>query len=720
MKMTPMKKIVGYLFLFWASATSRYPYGQGFVVVSELRRTSFTRTDRDSLLHLSLRTSLDRFVSTCHDNGIEIVSRSTQPTDSQIPIQAILIEQEETLKLFIVPEKCKLDAQKVQDALNATEDSSVKILSNDEAIEVLGFPQNLMPPIGHPQTVDTFVDKTLMEHAFDDHCLYCPAGYASWRCLVKVHTLSSLKHVQVADLVASSKDAETFNFPKDPAPSRSFESIPKPIFPGIPPSIHVARTVLGNPELGNPLESPWISFAGQLGPPLRKKESASETFECYIFPVQSDEPAYLKLQKKDLQPASRTKEDRKYPWRSATDGHDMRVKLSIGKALLQRLGKTQGQARIDSLREDELVYVEAKPNVLSRDSLRLWVNENTLELVVFQCKPLNDQSQQKTASHPTTKPSRSQALNLIQLKDCWRGADGEGIEPSITMVNDLESTVAFHACLSNLIHKAENNEFNIESFCVDSGAMVGMDCEWRPEDFTKPGEYQPILILQVCFYPMRQVFILDFQALLRPLQQEDEGLNTLEKEVSNALSDLFASTRLLKVGYRLVSDLQRMAASYPHMKCFRQVESVLEVSTLVKRILHVTKQKRSTSVTMSLARLVNHYTGKILDKANQVSDWAERPLTSEQIHYCALDAAIPPLLVKRTLTRVKGATIDGNVPIITDGRLSKGIYSWRFSLLEDPDDREIRKTKAVRLVGEEWIASESWISGRDEKGENTK
>jgi hypothetical protein len=246
--------------------------------------------------------------------------------------------------------------------------------------------------------------------------------------------------------------------------------------------------------------------------------------------------------------------------------------------------------------------------------------------------------------------------------------------------------------------------------------MVGIDCEWRPSVFTLPGMAQPVLVLQLSFHPLQKVFLLDFQTLLRPLLPPDERMNEIETVVSDILRELFTSKRVMKVGYQLKTDLQRMAASYPHVPCFQEIDSTLEVSMLVKRVLQMTKQKRSRSITMSLARLCQHYFKKTLDKENQVSDWSVRPLSEQQIEYASLDAAISPLLAEKALETVQ-ARINGDRPRIErwhgDESLSKGIYSWRFLFLQTEDQKAIRRLNAKQFVGESWVVTQCWITGQE-------
>jgi 3'-5' exonuclease len=268
-----------------------------------------------------------------------------------------------------------------------------------------------------------------------------------------------------------------------------------------------------------------------------------------------------------------------------------------------------------------------------------------------------------------------------------------------------------------------------------SGCSVGIDCEWQPtvfmESSSKRQTSQPVLLLQISLNALEKVYLFDLQTLLRPLRQPHKPMNELEQAVSDCLRPVMKSENVLKVGYQIPSDLRRIAASYPHLPCFREVRSVLEIASLIKRVLHVSKQKRSRYITTSLDSMTSHYLGRTLDKGKQMSNWAARPLSAEQLEYASLDAAVSPVLADRALRSI-GASIcnitsecvglddneaGGNSgPVIErwhgDVGLSKEIVSWRFQFLGEADESTVSRLKAKQVVGSSWIASKSWISGQ--------
>ena len=258
--------------------------------------------------------------------------------------------------------------------------------------------------------------------------------------------------------------------------------------------------------------------------------------------------------------------------------------------------------------------------------------------------------------------------------------------------------------------------------------LVGIDCEWRPSEYMdKPKQPQPVLLLQVSLHSLKKVYLLDLQKLLRPLLSSETSMNDLEEAVNDSLIQMMYSTAIIKTGYQLSSDLRRMAASYPHIPCFREVNSVLEVASLIKRVLHISKQKRSRYITTSLASMSSHYLGMTVNKEDQLCDWSIRPLEQSQMEYAALDAAVSPVLVEKALGSISGSIVvryghhdqpDNELgwPVIErwdgDTSFSKEILSWRFFNLESPDPSTISDLQAKQIVGSSWQVASSWITGQ--------
>ncbi|CAG9465189.1 unnamed protein product [Pedinophyceae sp. YPF-701] len=151
------------------------------------------------------------------------------------------------------------------------------------------------------------------------------------------------------------------------------------------------------------------------------------------------------------------------------------------------------------------------------------------------------------------------------------------------------------------------------------------------------------------------------------------GLSVAESALSAAIEWVFASDAVIKVGFQLDNDLRRIHQSYPHLPCVggsgRAVEP-LDVSpsgngasaALVRTAgpagpseaprplrAHVDAaaaariafpQQVEGLYRLGLARLCTMVLGEALDKSQQTSQWAQRPLTPAQLAYAAADAHV--------------------------------------------------------------------------------
>jgi len=384
-----------------------------------------------------------------------------------------------------------------------------------------------------------------------------------------------------------------------------------------------------------------------------------------------------------------------------------------------------------------LPQIEAKTNPGQRESIENWVDNRCLELTLMDCQLLSPdlgaskdyRSDSGGKSEKKKKLETDPSLPTLALDNIFDKY------ASIEFVDNLDSVSDF----SNDVFKILALPYSDKN-PGSASPMVGIDCEWQPREFMEnPNQPQPVLILQISFHELQKVYLLDLQALLRPLMPLETPMNDVETEVSSALSLLMKPKLIIKVGYQLSSDLRRIFASYPHLPCFQEVHSTLEISSVIKKVLQISKQKKSRYITMSLAAMTSHYLGMTLDKDNQLTDWAKRKLTPEQLEYAALDAAVTPKLMERVLESVKafisvdhllhqeskegqplqqneannGSHIDGPVIRRWDGddALAKEIVSCRFLLLPDgTDETTIGELQAKRIVGSSWIASSFWTA----------
>jgi prolyl-tRNA editing enzyme YbaK/EbsC (Cys-tRNA(Pro) deacylase) len=718
--------------------------------------------------------ALDYFLSTCasvseqygtsSSTRIQIVSRGAKLPSLDHPVISIksllFVTSSTSLKdpmIVILAEEDQVDVSKV----NKIAAVAVELAAANQIQSLCGFAPGTVPPLGHSSTplstrpLRTYVDQRLVDRTrgtTKPPILLGNGGHAYWQCLVPLETLLLLDHVQSADLVVDNannrknEDTEQKQITTLSSASSLFAELqPKPIFPVAPPPLHVARLVLDQRDLSNPLLPTMVTIVGRVGEiqPMGKR-----IVHCALLPPSMNS----RRRKKDKNRMSNDDEgsetslvDRR-PWRFGNvDGTmtDMAVQLIAGKALSERLGQGQGEVAVESLKEGQLILVEAKTNVGNRESLGNWVSKQSLDLVMVEYQILEEgecdenkrQPIEGSWANPAEKSSSSKqfALPLLTMKDIFvfqpttpapSTTTASSLPHAAILVDNMVSIQRFAKDYANHMQSLTTGDtVSTDDETKDSGPnvdLVGIDCEWKPDTIVSSRrEPRPVLVLQVSIHSMQQVYIFDLMTLLRPMLSVEEPMNEVEKALSEILGELWLSPQMVKCGYQVSSDLRLIAASYPHVPCFREVNAVLEVSTLIKKALHVTKQKKSRAITMSLAKLSEHYLGKTLDKEQQLSDWSARPLLPVQMEYASLDAAIAPALVEKTLEsiaasiKIMGGDKQPRIERWTDdSSFTKSIQSERFLCLPNPADPNlIEKVDAKQIMGPSWIAAQDWITG---------
>ena len=191
-------------------------------------------------------------------------------------------------------------------------------------------------------------------------------------------------------------------------------------------------------------------------------------------------------------------------------------------------------------------------------------------------------------------------------------------------------------------------------------SFVGLDCEWRPGVAGAPVE-----LVQLAFGANRagsgraRAVILDCPALLG-----DAADASLAEATARFLAEVFS--RAVIVGFGVAGDVERLFASYPER--FRvpavpvpgptersepsgaiRPSGARDPSPFPDATCACAKDAAvslgipaaATASLSSLCRAV--LDGRALDKTQQKSDWARRPLTREQIAYAAADALAPAM-----------------------------------------------------------------------------
>jgi hypothetical protein len=410
------------------------------------------------------------------------------------------------------------------------------------------------------------------------------------------------------------------------------------------------------------------------------------------------------------------------PWQcpKQTGSMDMAVQLIVGNTYYST---AHDDASLNPpFKVGQLVLVHGKTNGDNPDSRANWINNKSLDLVVLSYTVLNEEQPQTNGSYQQKRSKR-----LLQMagpkqqqvrKSSFTPAEPGmsylsvnqiyGDQARITVVDCMETIGDFAKHLSTLLLAHDG-----------SIGMVGIDCEWRPNFLLdNDNEPQPVLLMQISLHSLKRIFLMDLQKLARPLLSQSEPMNEIETTVAQVIGELFESTHLIKVGFSLMNDLQRLAASYPHIVCFQEVNAVVDASRLGRKVVNMMKQGNGRKASSSLSRLTEWFLKRTLNKEQQCSDWSQRPLTTAQVEYAALDAAVTPCIVDTILTMsdVK-FMLYGNMPQLgrwkDDISFSEAITSWRFLFLNSDTPRKAaKKLRAQRIVGSPYVVTQLWSTGQ--------
>ncbi|KAJ1650356.1 hypothetical protein IWQ61_008822 [Dispira simplex] len=179
--------------------------------------------------------------------------------------------------------------------------------------------------------------------------------------------------------------------------------------------------------------------------------------------------------------------------------------------------------------------------------------------------------------------------------------------------------------------------------------QVAVDCEWtipagfaldQWPAFTHPNEPGPLKdelsLCQLAFDAGPTVFLVDIPSLLA--QPE------IATACSDLLRDILGNINLLKVTYAFVNDWQVLQPTFrwPGGMSTQVTPHCDLMNFPVPSVSFTSKERRSQdykvySQQKGLARLVRSTLGTYLDKEQQSSDWARRPLSKAQLRYAAAD-----------------------------------------------------------------------------------
>ena len=200
--------------------------------------------------------------------------------------------------------------------------------------------------------------------------------------------------------------------------------------------------------------------------------------------------------------------------------------------------------------------------------------------------------------------------------------------------------------------------------------VVGIDAEWVPRSGS------PVALLQIA--TRREAFLVDTLALCGDAENQtmeasprEASLNA-EKAASlnRFLADLFARRDVVKLGFGLEHDFSRLRRSFPgSLACVAEPARVcrsagfVDVRALCALVFPEKRKLRKAGLAVTVASVLGAY----VDKTEQCSDWARRPLAPSQVAYAAADAHVLTALfdqcAHRSAAEVAAALSDPEAPL---------------------------------------------------------
>jgi hypothetical protein len=110
---------------------------------------------------------------------------------------------------------------------------------------------------------------------------------------------------------------------------------------------------------------------------------------------------------------------------------------------------------------------------------------------------------------------------------------------------------------------------------------------------------------------------------------------------SDLMERLLLSSSCTKIFYGCVQDMKKLRSSWPFVSAFSVgVRRCLELNHLAAAVYTGVRDKSLSDVCLAVL-------GQSLDKTHRMSNWAQKPLTPEQIAYAALDVYAPIMIYER-------------------------------------------------------------------------
>ncbi len=233
------------------------------------------------------------------------------------------------------------------------------------------------------------------------------------------------------------------------------------------------------------------------------------------------------------------------------------------------------------------------------------------------------------------------SLDVLKLGDILQ-TQSNGKQKTYELIEDAAGILALEFAVEEaltLLECIEAADMNDEQIVRSSW---GLDSEWRPS--IMPGEVNPVATLQMS--SSSRSFVIDMQSLCQNgVTDPGTQMTDAEKLLSETLTKIFKSQKIRIIGFGIAQDLSKLASSFPHLPCFYNFQSVVDLQSL-SRFAYPSLPKHFMS---SLQKASGMILRKRMDKTEQCSEWNLRPLRNSQLEYASLDATILPVLLDKML-----------------------------------------------------------------------
>ncbi|XP_065363553.1 exonuclease mut-7 homolog [Calliphora vicina] len=231
---------------------------------------------------------------------------------------------------------------------------------------------------------------------------------------------------------------------------------------------------------------------------------------------------------------------------------------------------------------------------------------------------------------------------------------------------------------------------------LEQHLLIGFDSEWKPS----VSNDNRVSLIQLA--TIERVYLVD---CLSP--NLDEPLWKLMGR------KIFNNLEILKLGFSLHYDLQMLHKSLPLQLNLQATSCYLDLRELWRRLKYMQislfPHEQISVAGESLCALTEICLGKKLDKSNQCSNWANRPLRHDQIVYAALDAHCL-LQIYQVLTELLlriGINIDAVVEDITT---SKSGYLFRMKSKTSSGNYSASNNRSWQQNGNEMERNKTWAA----------